>query len=123
MFASSASGCRFDDASLDARVEAEFGALDNLQNQPQRKESIAGYWIIQVESREEAIEWAKLAPNPAGDGKEGEIEIRQFFGLEDFGPSEADDRAREMSRNLPRKIKQVLISQGLASRGPQQKRE
>src|ERR1700739_4415376 len=51
------------------------------------KELIAGYWIIQVKSREEAIEWAKRAPNPAGDGKEGEIEIRQFFELEDFGPS------------------------------------
>ncbi len=61
------------------------------------KELIGGYWIIQVKSREEAIEWAKRAPNPAGEGKEGEIEIRQFFELEDFGPSEAVDRAREIA--------------------------
>ncbi|MFI5411671.1 hypothetical protein [Kaistia sp. UC242_56] len=35
-------------------------------------------------------------PNPAGDGKEGEIELRQLFELEDFGPSEAIDRLRQM---------------------------
>lgn len=67
------------------------------------KELIAGYWIIQVKSREEAIEWAKRAPNPAGEGKEGEIEIRQFFELEDFLPSEAVDRAREMEKKLSKK--------------------
>src|SRR5713101_625404 len=46
------------------------------------KELIAGYWLIQVKSREEAIEWAKRVPNPAGEGQEGEIEIRQLFELE-----------------------------------------
>jgi hypothetical protein len=64
------------------------------------KELIAGYWIIQVKSREEAIEWAKRAPNPQGESQEGEIEIRQFFELEDFGPSETIDRAREMGKEL-----------------------
>ena len=64
------------------------------------KELIAGYWIIEVKSREEAIEWAKRAPNPQREGQEGEIEIRQFFELEDFGPSEAVDRAREMGKEL-----------------------
>ena len=67
------------------------------------KELIAGYWIIQVKSREEAIEWAKRAPNPQGEGQEGEIEIRQFFELEDFGRSEAVDRARELGKKLPKK--------------------
>jgi hypothetical protein len=60
------------------------------------KELIAGYTLIQVKSREEAIEWTKRFPNPAGDGKEGEIEVRQLFELEDFGPSEAVDRIREI---------------------------
>jgi hypothetical protein len=60
------------------------------------KELIAGYTLIQVKSREEAIEWTKRFPNPAGDGREGEIEVRQLFELEDFGPSEAVDRFREM---------------------------
>ncbi len=60
------------------------------------KELIAGYTLIQVKSREEAIEWTKRYPNPAVDGKEGEIEVRQLFELEDFGPSEAIERFREM---------------------------
>ena len=60
------------------------------------KELIAGYTIIDVESREEAIELTRRFPNPAGDGKAGEIEVREFFELEDFGPSEAIERFREM---------------------------
>jgi hypothetical protein len=60
------------------------------------KELIAGYTIIQVKSREEALELTKRFPNPAIGGKDGEIEVRQFFELEDFGPSEAVDRFRDM---------------------------
>jgi hypothetical protein len=60
------------------------------------KELIAGSTLIQVKSREEAIEWTKRFPNPAIGGKEGEIEVRQLFELEDFGPSKAIDRFREM---------------------------
>ena len=60
------------------------------------KELVAGYTLIQVKSREEAIEWTKRFPNPAVDGKEGEIEVRQLFELEDFGPSEAVERFRKM---------------------------
>jgi hypothetical protein len=60
------------------------------------KELIAGYTIIQVKSREEAMEWARRFPNPAVDGKQGEVEIRQLFELEDFGSSEAVERFREM---------------------------
>ena len=48
------------------------------------KELIAGYWIIQVKSLEEAVEWAKRCPNPTPP-HEGEIEIRQVFEAEDFG--------------------------------------
>jgi hypothetical protein len=47
------------------------------------KELIAGYWIWQVKSREEAIEWLKRCPNPTGE--DGEIELRQIFEAEDFG--------------------------------------
>ena len=60
------------------------------------KELIAGYTIIQVKSREEAMEWARRFPNPASEGAEAEIEIRQLFELEDFAPSEAIERFREM---------------------------
>lgn len=67
------------------------------------KELIAGYTIIQVKSREEAMEWARRFPNPSIDGKEGEIEVRQFFELEDFGQSEAVDRFRKMESERARK--------------------
>ena len=60
------------------------------------KELIAGYTLIQVKSREEAMEWTRRFPNPAIGGKEGEIEVRQVFELEDFGPSEAVERFRKM---------------------------
>jgi len=60
------------------------------------KELIAGYTLIQVKSRQEALEWSKRFPNPAGEGTQCEIEVRQLFELEDFGPSEAVDRFREI---------------------------
>jgi hypothetical protein len=60
------------------------------------KELVAGYTLIQAKSREEALEWTKRFPNPAVDGGEGEIEVRPLFDLEDFGPSEAIDRFREI---------------------------
>jgi hypothetical protein len=49
------------------------------------KELIAGYWIWQVKSKEEAIEWLKRCPNPMPDSEEAEIELRQIFEAEDFG--------------------------------------
>jgi hypothetical protein len=60
------------------------------------KELIAGYTLIQMKSREEALEWTRRFPNPAGEGADGEIEVRQLFELEDFAPSEAIERFRKM---------------------------
>lgn len=60
------------------------------------KELVAGYSIIQVKSREEALEWTRRFPNPSIDGEEAEIEVRQMFELEDFGGSDTIDRFREM---------------------------
>ena len=60
------------------------------------KELIAGYSVIQVKSKQEAIEWAKRFPNPHGEGTDSEIEVRQLFELEDFGPSEAVERFRDI---------------------------
>jgi hypothetical protein len=74
---------------------------------PETKELIAGYWIINVKSKAEAIEWAKRVPNPHGEGLESEIEIRQFFEIEDFAPSEAIDRAVEMGKELAKTKKQA----------------
>lgn len=64
------------------------------------KELIAGYTIIQAKSREEAIEWTRRFPNPAVDGKAGEIEVRQLFELDDFEPSEAIERFRDLEASL-----------------------
>jgi hypothetical protein len=60
------------------------------------KELIAGYTLIQASSREEALEWTRRFPGPAGEGKDCEIEVRQLFELEDFGTSETLDRFREI---------------------------
>ena len=67
------------------------------------KELIAGFWVIQVKSKQEAIEWAKRAPNPHGKDAETYIELRQFFELEDFAPSESIDKARELEKELEKK--------------------
>jgi len=48
------------------------------------KELVAGFWLLQLKSKQEAIEWMKRCPNPFEDG-ESEIEIRQIFEAEDFG--------------------------------------
>jgi hypothetical protein len=57
---------------------------------------IAGYTMIQTKTREEAKEWARRFPNPTIDGSDTEIEVRQVFELEDFGPSQAVDRMKDM---------------------------
>src|SRR5262249_41652532 len=66
------------------------------------KELVAGYWIINVKSREEALAWAKKVPSPVEEG-EGEIEVRQFFELEDFAPGPAIEQHRENARKLAAK--------------------
>ena len=51
---------------------------------PETKELVAGFWLIEVKSKEEAIEWVKRAPNVSPDG-EGLVEIRKLMDIEDFG--------------------------------------
>jgi hypothetical protein len=58
------------------------------------KELIAGFWLWEVKSREEAIEWAKRIPNPTGEG--GEVEIRQVYEADDLG--EAYTRAQAAAK-------------------------
>ncbi|MBV4476066.1 YciI family protein [Pseudomonas botevensis] len=68
------------------------------------KELIAGYWIWEVKSKEEAIEWVKRCPNPM-PGTEAEIEIRQVFSAEEFGAEftpelrEQEQRIREAKKH------------------------
>ena len=69
------------------------------------KELVAGFWLWQVRSKEEAIEWVKRCPNPM-PGQESEIEIRQIFEAEDLGEGftpelqEQERQLREMAANL-----------------------
>ncbi len=68
------------------------------------KELVAGYTMIQVRSREEALEWARRFPNPSLDGGAAQIEVRPVFELEDFaapGDSAAVDRMREIDLGQP----------------------
>ncbi|MFO1070554.1 MAG: YciI family protein [Geminicoccaceae bacterium] len=60
------------------------------------KELIAGFTIIQVASKEEAVEWARRFPNPYPGNAPGYIEVRRMFELEDFGESDTLDRFREL---------------------------
>jgi hypothetical protein len=60
------------------------------------QELIAGFTFIQVKSKEEAVEWAKRMPSPQGENNDCEVEVRQLFELEDFGPSEAIERFRDI---------------------------
>jgi hypothetical protein len=68
------------------------------------KELVAGFWLIEVSSLDEAIEWVKRVPNPA-EGQEGEIEIRQVFDADDFG-DELTPELREKEERLRAQVEQ-----------------
>ena len=86
-------------SSKGARVKFSGGKRTVIDGPfTEAKELVAGFWLIQVKSKEEAIEWVKRCPNPTGT--EAEIEIRQVFEASDFGPAltpelrEAEERLR-----------------------------
>jgi hypothetical protein len=83
-------------SSKGARIR--FGAKRTVIDGPfpETKELLAGYWIWQVKSKEEAIEWLKRAPFADGD----EVELRQIFELEDFAPGEAIDHHKRLQKEL-----------------------
>jgi len=60
------------------------------------KELLAGYTVIEVGSREEALDWSRRFPNPVGRGEKAEIEVRPVFELDDFEPGAAIERFREL---------------------------
>jgi hypothetical protein len=71
-------------SSKGARVKFSGGKRTVIDGPfAETKELIAGFWLWQVKSKEEAIEWVKRIPNPTGE--EGEVEIRQVFEADDFG--------------------------------------
>jgi hypothetical protein len=64
---------------------------------PETDQLVAGFWLWQVDSKEAALEWVKRCPNPTG--MEGELELRQVFEVEDFGP-ELTPELREQEERL-----------------------
>jgi hypothetical protein len=83
-------------SSKGARVEFD-GAKRTVVDGPfaETKELIAGYWMVQVKSKQEAIEWVKRAPFV-----EGAVEIRQVFELDDFGESAAVEHHRKLQEEI-----------------------
>jgi hypothetical protein len=67
------------------------------------KELVAGYWLWQVKSMDEAIEWVKRCPNPM-PGEESEIEIRRVFDAEDFAPSDPTGELRAKEEELRKSV-------------------
>jgi hypothetical protein len=85
-------------SSKGARVKFSDGKRTVIEGPfPEVKELIAGFWLLQVKSREEAIEWVKRCPNPL-EG-EAEIEIRQVFEASDFG-AEFTPELREQEERM-----------------------
>jgi hypothetical protein len=72
-------------SSKGARVKFSGGKRTVIDGPfAETKELIAGFWMIDVRSMEEAIEWVRRVPDPMGDGEEAEIEIRQVIEIEEF---------------------------------------
>jgi hypothetical protein len=79
------------------RVRYEDGRRTVLDGPfAETKELIAGYTLIQVRSREEAMEWARRFPSPMGERESGEIEVRQLYELDELGSGESIERFREL---------------------------
>ena len=89
-------------SSKGARVKSSKGKI-TVTDGPftETKELICGFWIWQVKSMEEAIEWAKRMPNPHNE--DGEVEIRPVFEAEDFG-EEFTPELREQEERLRREL-------------------
>ena len=87
-------------SSKGARVRFD-GNKRNVINGPfsETKELVAGYWIWQCRSKEEAVEWLKRAPFQSGE----EVEIRQVYELSDFGESDALEQHRKLQDQMARK--------------------
>ena len=81
-------------SSKGARIMFHGGGKRTVTDGPftETKELIAGFWLIQVKSKEEAIEWASRCPDPLGPGETAQIEIRQVFEASDF-PAELQEAA------------------------------
>jgi hypothetical protein len=79
------------------RIRYQGGARSVIDGPfAETKELVAGYTLIQVRSRDEAMEWSRRFPAPFGAGVDGEIEVRQLYELDDFAPGESIERLRAL---------------------------
>lgn len=62
------------------------------------RQLIAGYTLIQARSRDEALEWTRRFPNPRGEGRPAQIEVRPLYAIDDFPPSAAIERFKALER-------------------------
>ncbi len=90
----SSKGARIHFSASDGSVTVTDGPF------AETKELIAGFWIINVKSKAEAIEWAKRIPAPHGCTQDGVIELRQFFEMEDFAPCPAVEHYKKVGEQL-----------------------
>jgi hypothetical protein len=84
------------------RIRYSGGKRSSVVDGPftETRDLVAGYTLIQVRSREEAMEWTRRFPAPAGDRVDSEIEVRQLFELEDFAPGESIERFKALDASL-----------------------
>jgi hypothetical protein len=79
------------------RIRYQGGARSVIDGPfAETKELVAGYTLIQVRSRDEAMEWSRRFPAPFGAAVDGEIEVRQLYELDDFAPGESIERWRAL---------------------------
>jgi len=91
-------------SSRGARVRFEKGKR-TVTDGPfaETQELVGGFWLLQVKSRQEAIEWIKRAPSPFGDDTVAEVEIRELFEASDFLPPEDMARLEALRAEVRRK--------------------
>jgi len=94
-------------SSKGARIQFSSDGKRTVIDGPflETKELIAGYWLIQVKSMQEAIDWALRIPCPADAPSDGCVELRQVFELSDLAPSAAVDRASTLGEELAKRAK------------------
>jgi hypothetical protein len=96
-------GTGLEASSKGARINFS-GGTPSVQKGPfaNPEELIAGYWLVKADSLDEVISWAKKVPF-----KEGQIEIRRLFEMEDFAPGEAIEKAKELGKEMERRKEAV----------------
>ena len=96
-------GAGLQSSTKGARIRFEGGKRTVIDGPfAETKELIAGYWIIQVKNKAEAVEWMKRCPHPH-PGTDTNIEIRPFFEMEDFGdvfPPEEQEREKRVAQQM-----------------------